>query len=165
MRDEPEPISIPSKIAVAALGILLITTALVVAFGDRQWHGLETLVTASMLVPLSTALWPLVEVGGNKVLFGIDAARRAIWRRDLRLYEAGLKAGEEKGFVAGEEKGFAAGEEKGFAAGEEKGLAAGEEKGYQRGYDARAAEETRQNGGNGRTVTRRRRRRILRGDQ
>ena len=138
MRDEPEPISIPSKIAVAALGILLITTALVVAFGDRQWHGLETLVTASMLVPLSTALWPLVEVGGNKVLFGIDAARRAIWRRDLRLYEAGLKAGEEKGFAAGEEKG------------------------YQRGYDARAAEETQQNGGNGRT--RPRRRRILRDD-
>ena len=140
MRDEPEPISIPSKIAVAALGILLITAALVVAFGDRQWHGLETLVTASMLVPLSTALWPLVEVGGNKVLFGIDAARRAIWRRDLRLYEAGLKAGEEKGFVAGEEKG------------------------YQRGYDARVAEEMRQNGGNGRTRPRRRRRRILRDD-
>ena len=143
MRDEPEPISIPSKIAVAALGILLITAALVVVFGDRQWHGLETLVTASMLVPLSTALWPLVEVGGNKVLFGIDAARRAIWRRDMKLYEAGL--------------------EKGLAAGEEKGFAAGEEKGYQRGYDARAAEETRQNGGNGRT--RPRRRRILRGDQ
>ena len=75
------------------------------------------------------------------MLFGIDAARRAIWRRDMRLYEAGLKAGEEKGFAAGEEKG------------------------YQRGYDARAAEETRQNGGNGRTGTRRRRRRILRDDQ
>ena len=131
MRDEPEPISIPSKIAVAALGILLITAALVAVFGDRKWQGLETLVTASMLVPLSTALWPLVEVGGNKVLFGIDAARRAIWRRDRNLYEAGLKAGEEKG--------------------------------YQRGYDARAAEEMRQNGGNGRTS--RRRRRILRDDQ
>ena len=131
MRDEPEPISIPSKIAVAALGILLITAALVAVFGDRNWQGLETLVTASMLVPLSTALWPLVEVGGNKVLFGIDAARRAIWRRDMKLYEAGLKAGEEKG--------------------------------YQRGYDARAGEEMRQNGGNGRTS--RRRRRILRDDQ
>ena len=135
MRDEPEPISIPSKIAVAALGILLITAALVAVFGDRQWQGLETLVTASMLVPLSTALWPLVEVGGNKVLFGIDAARRAIWRRDRNLYEAGLKAGEEKGYQSG----------------------------YQRGYDARAAEEMRQNGGNGRTG--RRRRRILRDDQ
>ena len=139
MRDEPEPISIPSKIAVAALGILLITAALVAVFGDRKWQGLETLVTASMLVPLSTALWPLVEVGGNKVLFGIDAARRAIWRRDRKLYEAGLKAGEEKG------------------------RAAGEERGYQRGYDARAAEEMRQHGGNGRTS--RRRRRNLRDDQ
>ena len=88
-----------------------------------------------MLVPLSTALWPLVEVGGNKVLFGIDAARRAIWRRDRNLYEAGLKAGEEKGYQSG----------------------------YQSGYDARAAEEMRQNGGNGRT--RQRRRRILRDDQ
>ena len=143
MRDEPEPISIPSKIAVAALGILLITAALVAVFGDRKWQGLETLVTASMLVPLSTALWPLVEVGGNKVLFGIDAARRAIWRRDRNLYEAGLKAGEEKGRAAGEEKGY--------------------QRGYQRGYDARAAEEMRQNGGNGRT--RQRRRRILRDDQ
>ena len=76
------------------------------------------------------------------MLFGIDAARRAIWRRDMRLYEAGL--------------------EKGLAAGEEKGFAAGEEKGYQRGYDARAAEETQQHGGNGRT--RPRRRRILRDD-
>ena len=72
------------------------------------------------------------------MLFGIDAARRAIWRRDLKLYEAGLKAGEEKG------------------------LAVGEEKGYQRGYDARATEETPQNGGNVRT--RPRRRRILRDD-
>ena len=71
------------------------------------------------------------------MLFGIDAARRAIWRRDMKLYEAGL----------------------------EKGLAAGEEKGYQRGYDARAAEETQQHGGNGRTRPRRRRRRILRDDQ
>ena len=129
MRDEPEPISIPSKIAVAALGVLLITTALMLIFGDRKWHGLETLVTASMLVPLSTALWPLVEVGGNKVLFGIDAARRAIWRRDMNLYEAGLKAGEEKG----------------------------EERGYQRGYDARVAEELQQNGRRGRTGPRRRR--------
>ena len=151
MRDEPEPISIPSKIAVAALGILLITAALMLIFGDRKWRGLETLVTASMLVPLATALWPLVEVGGNKVLFGIDAARRAIWRRDLKLYEAGLKAGEERG------------REKGRAEGEEKGRAEGEEQGYQRGYDARAAEEESQrNGRNGRT--RQRRRRTLRDD-
>ena len=73
------------------------------------------------------------------MLFGIDAARRAIWRRDMKLYEAGLKAGEEKG------------------------RAAGEEKGYQRGYDARAAEEMRRHGESSRTS--RRRRRTLRDDQ
>ena len=136
MRDEPPPISIPSKIAVAALGVLLVTMAMMLIFGDRKWHGLDTLLTASILVPLSTALWPLVEVGGNKLLFGIDAARRAIWQRDRKMYEAGLKAG-----IA-------------------EGRAEGVEEGYQQGYNARAAEEMPQNGaGSGHS---RRRRRILR---
>ena len=134
MRDEPPPISIPSKIAVAALGVLLITMGMMLIFGDRKWHGLDTLLTASILVPLSTALWPLVEVGGNKLLFGIDAARRAIWQRDRKMYEAGLKAG----------------------------IAEGVEEGYQQGYDARAAEELPQNGTGSRHS--RRRRRILRDD-
>ena len=101
MRDEPPPISIPSKIAVAALGVLLVTMAMMLIFGDRKWHGLDTLLTASILVPLSTALWPLVEVGGNKLLFGIDAARRAIWQRDRKMYEAGLKAGIDEGYQQG----------------------------------------------------------------
>ena len=134
MRGEPPPISIPSKIAVAALGVLLITMAMMLIFGDRKWHGLDTLLTASILVPLSTALWPLVEVGGNKLLFGIDVARRAIWQRDRKMYEAGLKAG----------------------------IAEGVEEGYQQGYDARAAEELPQNGAGNRHT--RRRRRILRDD-
>ena len=101
MRDEPPPISIPSKIAVAALGVLLITMAMMLIFGDRKWHGLDTLLTASALTPLSAVLWPLVEVGGNKLLFGIDAARRAIWQRDRKMYEAGLKAGVEEGYQQG----------------------------------------------------------------
>ena len=134
MRDEPPPISIPSKIAVAALGVLLIAMTMMLIFGDRKWHGLDTLLTASILVPLSTALWPLVEVGGNKLLFGIDAARRAIWQRDRKMYEAGLKAG-----IA-------------------EGRAEGVEEGYQQGYDARAAEELPQNGAAGSGHTRRRRR-------
>ena len=134
MRDEPPPISIPSKIAVAALGVLLITMAMMLIFGDRKWHGLDTLLTASALTPLSAVLWPLVEVGGNKLLFGIDAARRAIWQRDRKIYEAGLKAG----------------------------IAEGVEEGYQQGYDARAAEELPQNGAGSRHS--RRRRRILRDD-
>ena len=67
------------------------------------------------------------------MLFGIDAARRAIWRRDLKVYEAGL------------EKGRAEGYKKGHA------------EGYQRGYDARAAEESQRNGRRARTGPRRRR--------
>ena len=136
MRDEPPPISIPSKIAVAALGVLLVTMAMMLIFGDRKWHGLDTLLTASALTPLSAVLWPLVEVGGNKLLFGIDAARRAIWQRDRKMYEAGLKAG----------------------------IAEGVEEGYQQGYDARAAEELPQNGAAGSRHTRYRRR-ILRDDR
>ena len=69
------------------------------------------------------------------MLFGIDAARRAIWQRDRKMYEAGLKAG----------------------------IAEGVEEGYQQGYDARAAEELPQNGAAGSGHTRRRRR-ILRDD-
>ena len=146
MRDEPPPISIPSKIAVAALGVLLVTMAMMLIFGDRKWHGLDTLLTASALTPLSAVLWPLVEVGGNKLLFGIDAARRAIWQRDRKMYEAGLKAG-----IA-----------EGLAEGLAEGRAEGVEEGYQQGYDARAAEEMPQNGaGSGHT---RRRRRTLRDD-
>ena len=68
------------------------------------------------------------------MLFGIDAARRAIWQRDRKMYEAGLKAG----------------------------IAEGVEEGYQQGYDARAAEELPQNGAGNRHS--RRRRRILRDD-
>ena len=135
MKDEPPPISIPSKIAVAALGVLLITMVMMLIFGDRKWHGLDTLLTASALTPLSAVLWPLVEVGGNKLLFGIDAARRAIWQRDRKIYEAGLKAGHAEGV----------------------------EEGYQQGYEARAAEEMPQNGAGNRYS--RRRRRILRDDQ
>ena len=73
------------------------------------------------------------------MLFGIDAARRAIWQRDRKMYEAGLKAG-----IA-------------------EGRAEGVEEGYQQGYDARAAEELPQNGAAGSRHSRRRRR-ILRDD-
>ena len=72
------------------------------------------------------------------MLFGIDAARRAIWQRDRKMYEAGLKAG-----IA-------------------EGRAEGVEEGYQQGYYARAAEELPQNGAGSRHS--RRRRRILRDD-
>ena len=78
---EPGRIIIPVKIAVAAAVILLITIGMIVAFGSREWKGLETLIAASMLVPLSALFWPFFEIGGYIVLFGIDYARQAIWRR------------------------------------------------------------------------------------
>ena len=117
---EPKRISIPLKIAVAAVVILLVTAAIMLIFGDRKWQGLETLLTASMLTPLSALFWPLIEAGGYIMLFGIDAARQAIWRR----WQNSL------------------------AQAREEGIEEGIKEGYRRGYDARAAEENRQNGQN-----------------
>lgn len=106
---EPYPIGTPSKIAVAAAGILLITAVLMLVFGDRQWKGLETLITASMLVPLATVSWPLVEMGGNRMLFGIDAARQAIWQRQQRELAEAREEGRQEGREEGYQKGYDAG--------------------------------------------------------
>ena len=97
----PDPYGTPSKIAVAAAGILLVTVVMLMVFGDRQWKGLETLLTASMLVPLSTVSWPLVEMGGNRMLFGIDAARQAIWRRQQKELAEARKESYQQGYQAG----------------------------------------------------------------
>ena len=69
-----------------------------------------------MLTPLSALFWPLIEAGGYIMLFGIDAARQAIWRR----WQNSLAQAREEGI----------------------------KEGYRLGYDARAAEENRQNGQN-----------------
>ena len=136
--EQPEPFKTSSKIAVAAAGILLVTVVMLMVFGDRQWKGLETLLTASMLVPLATISWPLVELGGNRVLFGIDEARQAIWRRQQKEIAAAREAGREEG------------------------LDEGRKEGYKEGYDAGvAAQRSNGNDGNGHS---RRRRRVLRDD-
>ena len=106
--EQPEPFRTSSKIAVAAAGILLVTVVMLMVFGDRQWKGLETLLTASMLVPLATVSWPLVELGGNKVLFGIDEARQAIWRRQQKELAAAREAGHKEGYQEGYDAGVAA---------------------------------------------------------
>ena len=137
--EQPESIGTPSKIAVAAAGILLITVVLMMVFGDREWKGLETLLTASMLVPLATVSWPLVEMGGNKMLFGIDAARQAIWQRQQRELAAAREEGRKEGRDEGREE----------------GRDEGRKEGYQQGYDA----------GVSATQRRSRRRRILRNDR
>ena len=135
----PDQIETASKIAVAAAGILLVTVVMLMVFGDRQWKGLETLLTASMLVPLSTVSWPLVEMGGNRMLFGIDAARQAIWRRQQKELAEARDAGREEG----REEGL------------EKGRKEGREEAYQRGYDAGISDAQRRNGSNGHSRRRR----------
>ena len=104
----PDPIETASKIAVAAAGILLVTVVMLMVFGDRQWKGLETLLTASMLVPLATISWPLVELGGNRMLFGIDAARQAIWRRQQKELADAREEGRKEGYQLGYDAGVAA---------------------------------------------------------
>ena len=145
--EQPEPFKTSSKIAVAAAGILLVTVVMLMVFGDRQWKGLETLLTASMLVPLATISWPLVELGGNRVLFGIDEARQAIWRRQQKELAAAREAGRAEGLDEGRKEGL------------DEGRKEGREEAYQQGYDAGVAA---QRNGNGHS---RRRRRVLRDDR
>ena len=75
--------------------------------GEREWKGLTTLLTAADLTPLSALFWPLVETGGYTMLFGIDYARQAIWRkRQQEIDKArseGLKEGREEGYRLGYE--------------------------------------------------------------
>ena len=144
---EPQPISTPPKIAVAAAGILLITVVLMMVFGDREWKGLETLLTASMLVPLATVSWPLVEMGGNRMLFGIDAARQAIWQRQQRELAAAREEGRKEGRAEARDEG----RKEGRAEAREEGR----KEGYQQGYDAGVSAAQRRS----------RRRRILRNDR
>ena len=116
-----KPISIPIKIAVAATVILLVNAAFMLIVGDRNWRGLETLIAAADLTPLSALFWPLFETGGYAMLFGIDYARQAIWQKRQKEL---AKAREE--------------------------INQAREEGYRRGYDAGVADERqRRNGANG----------------
>ena len=136
---EPNRFSIPVKIAVAAIVILLVDAALVAIFDERRWQGFDTLLAAAQLTPLSALFWPLFETGGYTVLFGIDYARQAIWER--RQKEAAkAQAAEER---RQEELAQA------LAKGREEGREQGREEGYQLGYAAGVAEERRRTNGNG----------------
>ena len=152
---QPESIGTPSKIAVAAAGILLITVVLMMVFGDREWKGLETLLTASMLVPLATVSWPLVEMGGNRMLFGIDAARQAIWQRQQRELAAAREEGRQEGRAEARDEGRAEARDEGRKEGRAEAREEGRKEGYQQGYDD----------GVSATQRRSRRRRILRNDR
>ena len=118
-------ISVPVKIAVAATVILLVNAAAMLIVGERKWRGLETLITAADLTPLSALFWPLFETGGYAMLFGIDYARQAIWQRRQKEL---AKAREEINKAREE----------------------GREEGYRLGFDAGVADERRRrNGANG----------------
>lgn len=98
--NQPKSFNIPVKIAVAAIVILLVDAAILIVFGERDWKGLSTLLTAAELTPLSALFWPLVETGGYAMLFGIDYARQAIWRRRQQELEKAREEGFRKGYEA-----------------------------------------------------------------
>lgn len=125
-----KPISIPVKIAVAAAVILLVNASILLIVGDGKWLGLETLITAADLTPLSALFWPLFETGGYVMLFGIDYARQAIWQRRQKEIAAARDEGMEQGIEQGRQERM--------------------EEGYRIGYDAGVADErNRRNGANG----------------
>ena len=101
--NQPKPFNIPVKIAVAAIVILSVDALILIVFGDRNWNGLPTLLTAAELTPLSALFWPLVETGGYTMLFGIDYARQAIWRKRQQEVEKAREEGRREGYQLGYE--------------------------------------------------------------
>ena len=101
--EQPKSINVPVKIAVAAIVILLVDAVIMIAFGERDWKGLPTLLIAAELTPLSALFWPLVETGGYTMLFGIDYARQAIWRKRQQEVERAREQGREEGYKQGYE--------------------------------------------------------------
>jgi hypothetical protein len=98
--EQPKSINVPVKIAVAAIGILLVDAVILIAFGERDWKGLPTLLIAAELTSLSALFWPLVETGGYAMLLGIDYARQAIWRKRQQELEKARKEGYKQGYEA-----------------------------------------------------------------
>ena len=88
--------SIPIKIAAAAVVILIVDAAILLIFGDRTWRGLETLLTAANLVPLSALFWPIVEALASSLWVGSGYLGRKIrgkWKREpAQAYQSGYAA-------------------------------------------------------------------------
>ncbi len=99
------PIGIPIKIAAAATVILLLNALALLIFGNRQWRGLETLTAAAELTPLTALFWPLFETGGYAMLFGIDYARQAIWKRHQKEVAEARAEGRAEGYEVGYDAG------------------------------------------------------------
>ena len=88
-----------------------------------------------------------VEMVGNRMLFGIDAARQAIWQRQQRELAAAREEGRKEGRAEARDEG----RKEGRAEAREEGR----KEGYQQGYDAGVYAAQRRS----------RRRRILRNDR
>ena len=101
--NQPKSFNVPVKIAVAAIVILSVDAVILILFGERDWKGLSTLLTAAELTPLSALFWPLVETGGYTMLFGIDYARQAIWRKRQQEVEKARAEGRHEGYRLGYE--------------------------------------------------------------
>ena len=78
---EPKRFPPRFKILAAATTILIIDAALMLLFGNRKWDGLETLVTAADLTPLSGLFWPLVVALAGAIFLGVGFICRKIRRR------------------------------------------------------------------------------------
>ncbi len=102
---EPKRFPPRFKILAAAITILIINAALVLIFGNRRWEGLETLITAADLTPLSGLFWPVVEVLAGAIFFGVSYLSKKLWlwltglwgkwwkRRLEKEYRRGYNAG------------------------------------------------------------------------
>lgn len=98
---EPKRFQPRLKILAAAITILAINAALVLIFGDRQWKGLDTLVTASDLMPLSGLLWLVVEALAGGIFLGICYLIRKFRRWLAGLWRSWWQGWLEKAYQAG----------------------------------------------------------------
>ena len=83
---EPQRFPPRFKILSAAATILVINALLVLIFGNRKWDGLETLVTAADLTPLSGLFWPFVEALAGAIFLAVSFTGRKIRRRWTTLW-------------------------------------------------------------------------------
>ena len=89
------------KVLAAAITILAINAALVLIFGNRQWKGLETLVTASDLTPLSGLLWLVAEALAGGIFLGVCYLGRKLRRWLAGLWRAWWQSKIEKAYRDG----------------------------------------------------------------
>ena len=98
---EPKRFQPRLKILAAAITILAINAVLSLIFGNRQWKGLETLIMASDLTPLSGLLWIVVEALAGGIFLGICHLVRKFRLWLTRLWNAWWQGKLEKAYRKG----------------------------------------------------------------